>query len=381
MSSYFRPDVSLTESWGYLTENGKFDGLVGALSEQSVDYGSSPLFVRTDRATVMEYGRRTWTLRAAFIFRIPETKNSIDVFIRPLSLSIWLLTIFSFILVVLLLRFAQLHEKRNMNRITDTTWSYFVLCAVGAFCQQGMTVTPSSYSGRIIIMSMLTLSIMIYQFYSASLVSHFLMKPETQIKSIEDILKSDMKVGCEDILYNRDYFLYTTDEASKKLYSRKILGQKNNSNFLEPRKGLVLVEDGGYAFHVELATAYPIIQNTFPDKSICELKEVQMYRTQPMHANYQKHSPFRDMLDTCLQHLAEFGILYRELSFWHPKKPECITSKTVTFNIGLDYFYPAFLFLGIGMMISLIILTLEIAMNFKSSRFENEVIPMLPFIK
>lgn len=54
---------------------------------------------------------------------------------------------------------------------------------------------------------MIVLSYLVYQFYSASIVSNLLIKPKTLIKSVEDILKSTMRAGCEDILYNRDYFL------------------------------------------------------------------------------------------------------------------------------------------------------------------------------
>lgn len=59
----FRPNVTMNKSWGYMTANGTFDGIVGNLDQHLIDYGSSPLFVRTDRAEVMEYGRRTWILR------------------------------------------------------------------------------------------------------------------------------------------------------------------------------------------------------------------------------------------------------------------------------------------------------------------------------
>lgn len=58
-----------------------------------------------------------------------------------------------------------------------------------------------------------------------------------------------------------------------------------------------MVEQGNYAFHVELATAYPIIKQTFNEKATCELREVQMYPTQQMHANVQKNSPFLDMVN------------------------------------------------------------------------------------
>ncbi|KAJ8972992.1 hypothetical protein NQ317_009428 [Molorchus minor] len=203
----FSTIIGLGKSWGYKNKNNTFDGLVGALESRSIDYGSSPLFVRSDRARVMEYGRRTWILRNT----------------------------------------------------------------------------------------------------------------------------------------------YTNDKPSQELYHQKILGSKNDSNFYKAEDGLASVKKGRYAFHVELATAYPIIKNTFNDKAICELKEVQMYRTQQMHANVQKNSPYKDMFDTCLHRLAEHGILSREILFWHPGKPECLhSSKSSVFAIGLDDFYPALVILAIA---------------------------------
>ncbi|CAH1113584.1 unnamed protein product [Psylliodes chrysocephalus] len=377
----FRPNITLSKSWGYITSDGSFDGLVGALQRKQIDYGSSPLFVRTDRAEVMEYGRRTWTLRAAFIFRNPKTVVSIGVFTKPLSTSIWLSLFFTSSCVLFILKLTQSMEKTKVNRKSEASWSYLIICAVGVFCQQGVTNLPFTYSGRITMLFMIVLSYLVYQFYSASIVSNLLIKPKTLIKSVEDILKSTMRAGCEDILYNRDYFLYTSDKPSKDLYLQKILSGVNNSNFLTPQEGLDLVKEGGYAFHVELATAYPIIQSTFSERSMCELREVQMYRTQPMHSNLQKYSPFRDMFDTCLQRLAEYGILDKEITFWHPNKPECVQSKdALNFHLGIEYFYPVLTLLLIGIVLSLIILILELYVNFKH-RVEKfkKIVPLYPF--
>ncbi|CAH1185813.1 unnamed protein product [Phyllotreta striolata] len=364
----FTSNVTMEKSWGYLINDTSFDGLVGALERKLVDYGSSPLFVRADRGTVMEYGRRTWTLKAAFIFRNPKSLGSADIFLKPLSTSIWVTLICTSGFMVLILRYTQILEKTRIDRTSDTTWSYLLIGATSVFCQQGLGInTPSVYSGRITVLVLLILSYLVFQFYSASVVSNLLIKPKALIQSIESLLKSPMQAGCEDILYNRDYFKYTTDQISKQLYEKKILKGDNNSNFLVPEKGLEKVRDGGYAFHVELATAYPIIKDTFPETYVCELNELQMYRTQPMHANFQKHSPYRDMFDTCIQRLAEYGIIYREIKFWHPKKPECVHSKAkLNYHIGIDNFYPVLCLLAIGMIISLLVLSVEMYLNFKA---------------
>ncbi|VEN51411.1 unnamed protein product [Callosobruchus maculatus] len=339
----------MQKSWGYLKEDGTFDGLVGELQRKQVDYGSSPLFVRVDRGTVIEYGRKTWSLGSAFIFRQPKIKGSADVFLKPLSTSIWILTLVAAALMIIALKLSHTGEKmsKHLGKSMENSWSLFVINAVAAFCQQGLTAVPYFLAGRIIILNLFVFSLIIYQFYSASLVSHLLIQPRSDIKTVSDILQSNMKVGCEDILYNKDYFIYTTDKSHKHMY-KKLMRTTNNS-FLEPAEGIRLVNKGGYAFHVELVTGYPIIQKTFSNRHICELNQVPLFGNRPMHTNLQKHSPFRDIV----HRLAEHGILHREILFWHPKKPECNQAEKMFNVIGFDYFCPALFVLGCGMLISL----------------------------
>lgn len=67
---------------------------------------------------------------------------------------------------------------------------------------------PSTLTSvRILMLSTLILSMLIYQFYSASIVSSLLMQPVALLTSLKDILHSTIKLGCEDILYIRDFFL------------------------------------------------------------------------------------------------------------------------------------------------------------------------------
>uniref|UniRef100_A0A182UG70 Ionotropic glutamate receptor L-glutamate and glycine-binding domain-containing protein n=2 Tax=gambiae species complex TaxID=44542 RepID=A0A182UG70_9DIPT len=51
-----------TKSWGYL-RNGKFDGMIGALSRREVDLGGSPMFFRQERHRVVSYTTRTFVER------------------------------------------------------------------------------------------------------------------------------------------------------------------------------------------------------------------------------------------------------------------------------------------------------------------------------
>lgn len=117
-----------------------------------------------------------------------------------------------------------LYERNKFHTDLDITWSSLILNTIGAFCQQGIMHvlqgksnllhislgamgSPNLLCGRIVTIFIFLLSILIYQFYSASIVSNLLQKPQTNIRTVEEILLSPMRAGCEDILYNRDYFL------------------------------------------------------------------------------------------------------------------------------------------------------------------------------
>ena len=53
----------------------------------------------------------------------------------------------------------------------------------------------------------------------------------------------------------------TTDPATIKLYNKKIAPNKERktANFMDVQKGLSKLQKGGFAFHVDVDTAYKII--------------------------------------------------------------------------------------------------------------------------
>ncbi|XP_060526921.1 ionotropic receptor 75a-like isoform X2 [Cylas formicarius] len=355
----FSMDIVVDKSWGYLQSDGTMDGLVGDLERRKIDFGLSPLFVKVDRAKYVFYGRKTWNLRAAFIFRNPRSRKSYQIFIKPLTYQVWAGIIVCSILSVATQKLSYKFDRHN--RCVEYSWSFPILCAFGAFCQQGTQSNPNRFCGRIVIIFTLTLGYMVYQFYSASLVSFLLNVPTTLITTLEGLMEHNFKLGCDDVLYNKDYLKYSTDNLTREIHRRILLRHGNGTGFLNPEDGLALVKRGQYAFHVDVVSGYPIIERTYDETTICELREVQMFRVKEMHANYQKHSPFKDLIDTCLHRLAENGVLNRELIFWHPRKPQCLRSKsTIYINTGLEDFYPALFILLIGMIMSLQVLAIEL---------------------
>lgn len=61
-------------------------------------------------------------------------------------------------------------------------------------------------SGRTMTVMIVLFTFMLYQFYSASIVSSLLMEPPKTITNFENLVKSKLKICIEDVSYNYDFF-------------------------------------------------------------------------------------------------------------------------------------------------------------------------------
>lgn len=61
------------------------------------------------------------------------------------------------------------------------------------------------------------------------------------------------------------------------------------------------------------------------------------------------------------QRFEEYGVMRRELLFWHPMKPQCVrTPSMIPIHTSLEDFYPPLAIWSVGVVLSLQILVFEI---------------------
>lgn len=70
----------------------------------------------------------------------------------------------------------------------------------------GTSEAPSQTSRRFIVVIILLLGFSMFQFYSASIVGSLLMQKPKTIKTLRNLIDSSLKIGIEDIVYNKDFF-------------------------------------------------------------------------------------------------------------------------------------------------------------------------------
>lgn len=169
--------------------------------------------------------------RSAFIYRRPNAvAASYEIFLRPLSKWVWICVFISIGVIVVAFRIvfsSELSISRNVHGGLDSSWSFLCLCTFGIFCQQGIlyfctfentfcltylfllgvTFCPKFFSSRILSIFVYLFCILIYQFYSAGIVSYLLMDPPRTINNLKDLTESQLRVGIEDILIDRNYFV------------------------------------------------------------------------------------------------------------------------------------------------------------------------------
>ncbi|KAF3421431.1 hypothetical protein E2986_11280 [Frieseomelitta varia] len=170
-----------------------------------------------------------------------------------------------------------------------------VLLTIGALSQQGSAFVPTRCASRIAFLQALLFSLLILNYYSASVVSNRLRnKGEKMNDSLISLAKSNMKFAAEYTPYIRS-FLQVPDKEVRYFYNNCWTKIPESDRYLPLEEGLNRVAEGRLAYHTMIDSAYPYIEHSFNRRSICELTEVHLFRA--ILAFYARHrSPFTELM-------------------------------------------------------------------------------------
>lgn len=84
---------------------------------------------------------------------------------------------------------------------------------------------------------------------------------------------------------------------------------ESKKSFLKANDGFQLVQQGKYAFHCEANTAFPIIQNMFTPRQLCDLNVLPFRRDKMQAFVIRKDSPYHDI----------FAIKYARFRLYYSK--------------------------------------------------------------
>lgn len=184
------------------------------------------------------------------------------------------------------------------------------------------------------------------------------------------MIDSSLDISFEDIGYHRTLFAENNSTIVQKMFSKKLKtsrqGKDIPSMFTDVKTAVPFIRRGKFAFHVEVANAYPAIAKEFNAQQICDLRALPGFINESgtqMQMIQMKNNQYTKMFRVGLMRFQEFGLIKKANIDYASKKPICqaaITVKAVTLSSVSTSFY----LLAMGIGLSVLLLALEILWDY-----------------
>ncbi|XP_050676134.1 ionotropic receptor 75a-like [Leptidea sinapis] len=289
-------------------------------------------------------------------------------FLSPLSPGAWWCTLAAAIACSTVLAASVSLERKPFSGL------YAMLSIISIMSQQvfdeGVTVANSNISSqsRQVTLAVAGLtSVLLYNYYTSSVVSWLLNAAAPTLSTIDELIDSDFELIFEDIGYTRGwledvgFYYYSGYKNTKEdeLREKKVQNVKRiTPMFQSVREGVELIRTGGYAYHTEPYNAYQYISRTFHDTENCRLGSLPMMPMVPTYVVVQKHSPYKEFFDWSLLRLKERGFTSVIKSRLAGVESRCSGSSPRALALGQAA--PAFTVLLHGLLAAVLVLLLEI---------------------
>ncbi|KAK2583494.1 hypothetical protein KPH14_009456 [Odynerus spinipes] len=327
-----------------------------AFEEGIIDICANPATMIAERLDYGDIIAPVWPVRTCFLFRtILSTKLRSTQFIRPLSIRVW----YAMLIIIALTAFILLTvlKKEGIHDLADLC-GISILFSVGAFSQQASAIVPYGVGGRIAFLHIMFFSLLIFNYYSASVVSNRLKNTGDKMNdSLISLADSNFKIAMEPTQYINS-LLQEPHMEVRYFYQNRWLKLPESTRHLPIEEGLNRVAKGGFAYHTLTESAYPYIERTFETRMICELTEVHLLRT-ILGLWTRQNSPFTEMLRIGFTKINNMGLRDRQLKRWSARKPRCPANMLMAEAISIQEAAPVLLFLLVGIILSLSVCAME----------------------
>ncbi|KAF0302438.1 Glutamate receptor [Amphibalanus amphitrite] len=167
-------------SFGSLTTNGTWAGLVGELAYGRADVALTWLFRSGDRLEVINFvsSAPIDSFQTGLFVRrgAPGAAGlSLSALTRPLGADVWWTLLAAIVALSAALRLTLVVSSRSAEQrrtVSELGWGSCLLASYMAMVGQGWARTPHSLAGRAITVCCWTLGLLVYSSYTATLVSH-----------------------------------------------------------------------------------------------------------------------------------------------------------------------------------------------------------------
>lgn len=228
--------------------------------------------------------------RTAIVFRQPPLSSIENIFILPLSGTVWVCCICLMFVIFGIMLCQALHPfligKMSVYDAATFVW--------GAVCQHGTNLEFPSISSRLAVLTTFLSFLAIFTSYSANIVA-LLQSASNSIKTIEDLIRSPLMLSIQEAGYNHYLYQETNNALVKRVYEKKVKPQGDAGWIYNAFVGIERMRTEPLAFHLETKSAYKAIGMTFTASEKCSLSELQLVELPMTTFFLEKMSPHKEL--------------------------------------------------------------------------------------
>ncbi|KAJ6647072.1 Ionotropic receptor 75a [Pseudolycoriella hygida] len=246
----FKIHIHVANIFAYFDSSG-WHGAIDAVNRSEVEFCLTPLRWENDRYGLLEQTIHIYHVRVLFIFRHPKSVPS-NAFLLPFKSTLWYAIIGLSLLSACIVR--NIFSVENHKKVTNSTkvvstnedsFSNSLLMVFGFIVQQGYFGNLLLTSSRILAIAVLTFSLLIYQFYSSFIVGSLLIESPKNIKTMKQLINSELTLGMDEVPYVENIYSYSKGESTEESYKRIMSNQKKS--IMSTRAGLDLLKKGTHS--------------------------------------------------------------------------------------------------------------------------------------
>ncbi|XP_045447698.1 probable glutamate receptor [Melitaea cinxia] len=305
---------------GYRTYEGVWTGLLGALTEHSVDIALEPVTAMPSHQTDFDFIFPISKTMYNIYIRHQETSAIRDIFLAPfnpkLIACVVCLALIASITIFIISNMTFHDGCRRISCIDAVIWS------MGILCQQGSCWKPSNPAASVLLIVYLLFALVTYNAYAAFITSVLSVRV-ANVGSLGDVLQSpNIKIGYVRNGADQMYLMSTKDVQLNAFYIRGYSEAENLVSSTE--EGLIRAAMQDYAFFSGQRAARTTIRSLSQARGRCALRELPVLSTRAQVSfPLPSRSPYaRPVLISLLQ-LRSGGILPRLESVLVPSMPQC----------------------------------------------------------
>jgi hypothetical protein len=179
-----------TTVWGYLQENGTYNGLLGQIQTGKINWSISDMTLTLKRSLTFDFSFPIMNQPKKLVTRRRSENFDTRAYFLVFSNHFWIVLIFSIIVVIFciyfMLKFDSVDDMYQSNRLAAA----FSFTMLSLLCKESY-VLNASWSGKILILSVLFWGFLISVSYNAILTSVLALSwTSPAITSLEELLHS-----------------------------------------------------------------------------------------------------------------------------------------------------------------------------------------------